>query len=52
MSTIEQLFDPRGVPSRTDLCPCGEPRQINSAQCLDCQLDEREDVAPEEEEGI
>ena len=50
MNSINRLFDPRGVNSRMDLCPCGEPRQINSDRCLDCLLDEQERAAPEEEE--
>mgnify|MGYP001579861180 CR=1 FL=1 len=41
-NTLEQLFDPRGVASASDLCPCGEPRQINSLYCVDCLLEDQE----------
>ncbi|MDO8547830.1 MAG: hypothetical protein Q7R68_10790 [Nitrospirales bacterium] len=51
--TIQALFDPRGVTSPLDLCPCGEPRQPNNPKCWDCVLDEQEAAAPytEDEEG-
>jgi hypothetical protein len=46
MPTVSDLFDPRGVTRKRDLCTCGEPRQGNSVRCLDCLLDEQEAWAP------
>ena len=43
-TTLRQLFDPRGVERRGDLCQtCGEePRQPNDLLCPDCRTEERE----------